>query len=324
MTDRRKQFFQSWEAHGPRDAARKAQQQPPEEVGVIRSIPYRQTSDGKAENESHLVDIFFPESFEGTLPVILDVHGGGWVYGTKELNEYYCMELAKMGFVVFDINYRLIPETDLKGQVQDVAAALYWICEHAHQYHANPKKVFVTGDSAGGQLALLTCAALAKEEYRKVYELPKGNGSVAALGLVCPVPCLHEMSRSEDVMQREWMQVVYGAEEAQGMEKKELWKYSDAEDYLRDCRLPPIYLFTTQGDTRYHWQSQRLQKLLKRYEIPHVYREWKNTGEETLGHVFNVLNPQWKDSREANREMINFFLNFLADSAKEEIGDERF
>lgn len=75
------------------------------------------------------------------LPVIVDVHGGGWVYGNKELNEYYCMELAKLGFVVCDINYRLCPVTDLKGQVQDVTAALQWIFDHIHQYGGDSEQI---------------------------------------------------------------------------------------------------------------------------------------------------------------------------------------
>ena len=55
-----------------------------------RDIVYLQQDD-----HTELMDIFFPEKAKGMLPVIVDVHGGGWVYGNKELNEYYCMELGR-------------------------------------------------------------------------------------------------------------------------------------------------------------------------------------------------------------------------------------
>lgn len=301
MSTIREQFFKNWEEHGPRDAERKATQRPPEGVRAIRDVPYRDLT-GQWD---YLLDIFFPEHFASTLPIIVDVHGGGWVYGNKELNEYYCMELAKLGFLVFDINYRLAPKTDLKGQVQDVVSALNWVFLHAQQYHGDPNRVYLTGDSAGAQLALLTCGAASNEEYRKVYEIPELAGTIQALGLTCPVPCLHEMCRSEDSMQQEWMRVVYGME----CQQSPIWNYSDPEDYLLECSFPPVYILTTRGDANYYWQSEKLHHLLKERKIEHAYRVWEPTGEEELHHVFNVLYPEYGDSRKANREMTEFFVS---------------
>ena len=61
--------------------------------------------------------------------------------------------LRSWGSSVCDINYRLCPVTDLKGQVQDVTAALQWIFDHIHQYVGDSEQISVTGDSAGAQLA---------------------------------------------------------------------------------------------------------------------------------------------------------------------------
>lgn len=317
MSALREQFFKNWEEHGPRDEARKSAQRPPEGVAAVRNVSYR---DPVALDT--LMDIFFPVHFEGILPAIVDVHGGGWVYGNKELNEYYCMELAKMGFVVFDINYRLAPKIDLKGQVQDVAAALNWVFRHAQEYQADREKLYLTGDSAGAQLALLTCGAASNEEYRKLYEIPELEGMIRGLGLTCPVTCLHEMSRSEDGMQREWMGVVYGVKETGESiqvgggpqfdtleDQLPIWNYSDPKDYLRECVIPPLYILTTTGDNNYHWQSERLHQLLLKNEKEHVYRVWEPGGDEELHHVFNVLYPQYEDSRKANQEMTEFFLS---------------
>lgn len=56
-----------------------------------------------------MLDVYRPKSVEGALPVIVDIHGGGWYYGDKELNKYYCMSLVKYGFAVVNVSYRLAP-----------------------------------------------------------------------------------------------------------------------------------------------------------------------------------------------------------------------
>ena len=57
------------------------------------------------------LDVYRPKSAEGKkLPVIVSVHGGGWVYGDKERYQFYCMNLAQRGFAVVNYTYRLAPE----------------------------------------------------------------------------------------------------------------------------------------------------------------------------------------------------------------------
>ena len=62
-----------------------------------------------------------------TLPVYIDIHGGGFTYGYKELNRNFNVHLAEQGFAVFSLNYRPAPQTDLRGQLADIQAALRWI-----------------------------------------------------------------------------------------------------------------------------------------------------------------------------------------------------
>ena len=299
----RELFFESWKEHGPRDAERKAGQRPPDGVLAKRNIVYLQQ-----EERVEQMDIFFPEQMEGKLPVIVDVHGGGWVYGNKELNEYYCMELAGLGFVVCDINYRLCPTTDLKGQVQDVTAAMQWVFEHIEAYGGDADRIAMTGDSAGAQLVFLTCAAVENEKYREIYAISSWKKRVKALGLTCPVACLHEMAESSDEMTREWMRVLYGGDP----EDADYWKYSDYKDILHDCKeFPPVYILTTKGDKKYYHQSLELHERMSKCHTEHVYREWESRENVELGHVFNVLYPENKDSLDADREMIEFFLKYM-------------
>ena len=61
--------------------------------------------------KAHMLDIYRPEdSQEKILPVIINVHGGGLIIGNKEFNRYFCALLCKKGFLVYSIEYRLIPD----------------------------------------------------------------------------------------------------------------------------------------------------------------------------------------------------------------------
>lgn len=62
------------------------------------------------EYERNVLDVYKPKDAKGKLPVIVSVHGGGWVYGNKEIMQFYCMSLAERGFAVVNFNYRLAPE----------------------------------------------------------------------------------------------------------------------------------------------------------------------------------------------------------------------
>ena len=75
----------------------------PEEIFRFDNIPYG------PDPWWHLLDIYRPRDAEGKIPVIIDVHGGGWVYGDKVLYSHYCMDMARRGFAVVNFNYRLAP-----------------------------------------------------------------------------------------------------------------------------------------------------------------------------------------------------------------------
>lgn len=76
-----------------------------------------------AATPMHTLNLYRPLGAEGPLPVVVDIHGGGWMYGDRELNRAYCMYLASQGWAVMGMSYRLLPEVDLRGQVQDVLPA---------------------------------------------------------------------------------------------------------------------------------------------------------------------------------------------------------
>ena len=92
----------------------------------------------------------------GPLPLIVWLHGGGWVLGSIESHDNVCRFLADRGpLIVLSVGYRLAPEARAPSQQADVAAALAWAASEAASLGADPTRIIIGGDSAGGNLAAL-------------------------------------------------------------------------------------------------------------------------------------------------------------------------
>ena len=158
----------SWKFTCASDQKRHAKQTPPDNVCEITDIAY--IDDG---NKYHLLDVYYPQGTTDKLPVIIDVHGGGWMYGYKEINKYFCLKLAQKGFLVASINYRLAGEVFFDDQIRDIFAALTWLGKNLKDYPADMNNIFLAGDSAGGGLAM------ALTMYLRDHGMPLPCGIVA-------------------------------------------------------------------------------------------------------------------------------------------------
>ena len=109
-----------------------------------------------------IVDIYMPPKSVGPKPLILYIHGGGWVAGhtrhSGALADFPAVlaRLASEGFVVASLEYRLAGEAPFPAQVQDARAALRFLKRNAARYGIDPARSGVWGGSAGGHLAALT------------------------------------------------------------------------------------------------------------------------------------------------------------------------
>lgn len=95
-----------------------------------------------------------PKGLTGPAPVVLFIHGGGWVAGSIDMCSAACANLAQdLQCLVVTPSYRLAPEAPFPAATDDTFAALRWIAAVAAQYGGDPQQLVVMGDSAGGQLA---------------------------------------------------------------------------------------------------------------------------------------------------------------------------
>ena len=130
-------FGQFWDkVTRPEDEKRIASLSLPDGIKEVNNIPYTDSA-----HEHHLLDVYYPEDAEGPLPVIIEIHGGGWMYGTKDLNKIYAQYLAKRGFVVFNLSYRLVPEVFVPSQLQDIAHAINKVKELLPEFPCDSSKI---------------------------------------------------------------------------------------------------------------------------------------------------------------------------------------
>jgi acetyl esterase/lipase len=89
-------------------------------------------------------------------PGVIVIHGGGWVEGDKEsMLQKFCLPFVEHGFVVANVEYRLAQVAKAPAAVNDVLEAAKWLRDRAADYKVDPNQIIVTGNSAGGQLAMM-------------------------------------------------------------------------------------------------------------------------------------------------------------------------
>jgi acetyl esterase/lipase len=104
-------------------------------------------------------------------PGVIVIHGGGWILGAKEsVVDKYCAPFLEHDFVVANIDYRLAKAATAPAAVSDALAAARWFRDHAGDYHVDPGRVLVMGDSAGGHLALMVAMAPASPDWGPAVE----------------------------------------------------------------------------------------------------------------------------------------------------------
>ena len=109
-----------------------------------------------ANNYEAKLDLYRPSTAKSPTPVVMLIHGGGWVVGTKEEEAFEGLPYMHMGFAVVNVEYRLGKVSLAPAAVEDCLCALHWIGRNAKKYNFDLSKVIVTGASAGGHLALTT------------------------------------------------------------------------------------------------------------------------------------------------------------------------
>ncbi len=262
-----------------------------ENVTRLEDIPY--IDDGSGE---HMLDIFYPEGTKEKLPVIIDIHGGGLMMGDKDSNRVYCSYLAERGYTVVALNYRLSPDVLYPSQVQDIMAAFKWVHDNADKYFIDLEKVYVTGDSAGGQLAYYVPLVNTSEQLQALYEVEPSGLEIDALGLVSG------MYDFKNGFNAPLLSCYFGFD----YKNSPYYNYLQPEEVLDLGALPPCYIVTCSRDFL-HASGVYFDEILTEKNIEHQFRDWGLSVTKGSGHITSVAYPEIEESQNTINEMLAFF-----------------
>lgn len=283
--------FSFWFFASRSDAKRDRGLKTPEDIRRIDRIPYG------PDARWNTLDVYRPRGKEGKLPVIVNIHGGGYVYGSTKQYQFYCMGLAQRGFAVVSFNYHLAPKYKFPTPVRDTNLVMEWICRKAEIYGFDTDNVVIVGDSAGAQLASQYAVICTDPEYAKIMEITPPEFTLRAVGLNCGMYDLKE--RAGEIPGNKLM-IDYFTKDPSVYGKK-----LDVLSHVTE-KFPPAYLLSAKGDFLVE-QCRPMAELIRSKGVPCEYRIY---GDEKTGHVFH-LDMRSDLARKANDEEIAFIREHL-------------
>jgi acetyl esterase/lipase len=146
---------------------------------------------GRVGDRAMRLDLYLPEKADKPLPLIIWIHGGAWMGGSKD-DPSPALRFTTNGYAVAQVGYRLSQEAKFPAQIQDCKAAVRWLRANAVQYHLDPNRFAAWGASAGGHLvALLGTSAGVAELEGKVNDLKESSRVQAVVDWFGPTDFLH-------------------------------------------------------------------------------------------------------------------------------------
>lgn len=266
------------------DVPRMATENYPDHVNVIRDFRYIDDDD-----IFHRFDIYFPDgvSFENQEKkrLILDIHGGGFVYGVKEINMCFNMHVAKRtGIPVASVNYTLFPTGSIIKMVGEVVTAMAYLKETY-----GVEEFTLMGDSAGAFLAFCTWGVLTDKDIRHEFMCFK-KLKVDITGIILICPAVTDSQR-----------FISGLEEVyfEGDDKNHIPKYAkDLKNLLIKSKYPPpkTLLITSDKDSM-HEDTVGLYEAMKEAGVDvRFFDGVTKEGGHDLFHVYVVGHPDWEES----------------------------
>lgn len=278
------------------DALRDKDNIVPDNVTKVIDVLYKTCEDGKELK----LDVYYPYKASELLPVIFNIHGGGYFYGDKELYRFLCMSLAERGVCVVNTDYRLSPEYRFPDALFDINDALIWVSENISRFYGDAGKVMLIGDSAGAQLASHFGTLYSNPDFAALYNMKVADVKIVALSLACGFYDLAKRVSAEGL--ENIMLDYFGPNFDVQDERVQVLKYIN-ENY------PPTFVFSGVGDFLVD-QPKPFFEFLNNKGVSCTYKIYEGLNGQDLGHVFHC-NMQFKEAHICNDDQIKFFCEIL-------------
>lgn len=265
----------------------------PPDVELIEDVSY------EATNSVHKMDIFRPTDRGDNLPIIINIHGGGLILGNKEFNRLFCTRLCQQGFVVFSIEYQLVPDVTAFHQFSDVIVASAYIKKYGGEYGGDTENIFMVGDSAGAYLAVYTTAMKRNPSLSVAAHNSASGAQIRALALISGMFYTNKFDKIGLFLPN----VLYGNH----YKMSSFAQYVNPESEGIIKNLPPCYLVTSCGDHLHNYTID-FSKALKSGGVTYQLIDYsKAQGGKQLPHAFSVFYPDLPESRATITQIADFF-----------------
>ena len=243
----------------------------PADLTKIKNIAY-----GDNDPKYNLMDIYYPEGTKKPLPTIINVHGGGYLYGDKDIYRFYTMSLSTQGFTVVNASFRLAPEAKYPAPLEDINNVCNFIVQHADEYMIDLDNLFIMSDSAGAQIAEQYLTFLTNDKYAELFNFKPAPVKIKAAVLNCGC---------------------YFIGKDTPMEERGYFYFGETPDLTTLSQFPvenfitkdfPAVLVVTATDDFMNERALPLVEILKNLNVPVEFKEYAHPQGESLGHCFHL------------------------------------
>lgn len=244
---------------------------------------------------AQVVDIYYAPANVRKDAVLIDIHGGFYVAGKRENNRYFASVFLKAGYDVVLLEYRVNDGvTDVSDELRDCAAALDYLTVHAEELGLNPDRMFLTGDSAGGHLALYMAEGAEDPSLPIRPQVFQSRGVM----LNCPAYDFASFSKSGRFAKSAlaWFLGPRYEDDA--------WMKSMSPRTFIASYSGPLLVSTCTHDF-IRSQSVLLKADCDSLARPLIFVDVLSN-DKKVGHVHNVTNPDLPDSQGVNARMVRF------------------
>lgn len=290
-----KQFFKQRSDFEKSCAVREKTVPFPQGVSCQKDIFYADDHD-----RAHRLDRYRPEGTNGQmLPVIINVHGGGLLLGNKEFNKYFCALLCKKGFLVYSIEYRLIPDCTFFDQLRDIFLAMDFVKEHAAADGGDLSHVYLVGDSGGACLITYANAIQNSKKMEKAAGVKPSDLQVHALGLISGMFYTTKFDKIGLFLPK----YLYG----KNYRKTPFASYVNPENRELLSALAPAWLVTSRNDYLRNY-TIRFEKALTTAQKEHEIVDFPRN--KKLTHAFSVFEPFLSESSAVIDMLVKYLRQF--------------
>jgi len=247
----------------------------------------------------HCFDLLKADSPNRLNRLIVDLHGGAYIYGTRKNNHAFASFFRSLGYDVCLGDYDLVAgDVTVENQIHDCTLLIKYLREHVRELGIEADDVFLSGDSSGGHLALLLAEAFSDPFLAAQLKIELHGLSIKAVLVNCPVYDFAEVT-GKSLCTAGAARYVFGPHFSE-----EPWfrKFSP-RTYLKQLKVP-LFFSSSRHDPLLR-EAKKLECDLQKSSLPYEFVYIRERGPKT-GHIHNVSFPDTTEARRVNLAMATF------------------